>query len=122
MCYRVVYLDKLVIEFRLDYAINLLIISICWIVFYAVVGNYNDIYRKSRLKEITQIFLVTLIGVTIIFFAVLLDDFIVNYKQYYSSFIALFCFHFIITSSFRFLLTTRTAFRIHNNIYSRYSI
>ena len=66
MCYRVVYLDKLVIEFRLDYAINLLIISICWIVFYAVVGNYNDIYRKSRLKEITQIFLVTLIGVTII--------------------------------------------------------
>tara|TARA_B100001063_G_scaffold243271_1_gene273558 strand:- start:891 stop:2291 length:1401 start_codon:yes stop_codon:yes gene_type:complete len=116
MCYRVVYLDKLVIEFRLDYAINLLIISICWIVFYAVVGNYNDIYRKSRLKEITQIFLVTLIGVTIIFFAVLLDDFIVNYKQYYSSFIALFCFHFIITSSFRFLLTTRTAFRIHNKI------
>lgn len=116
MYYRIVYLDKSVFDLKADHFINLLIISLCWIIFYALVGNYNTIYRKSRLKEITQIFLVTLIGVTIIFFAVLLDDFIINYKQYYSSFIALFCFHFIITSTFRFLLTTRTARRIHNKI------
>ena len=116
MYYRIVYLDKSVFELKVDHFINLLIISFCWIIFYTLVGNYNDIYRKSRLKELTQIFLVTLIGVTIIFFAVLLDDFIVNYKQYYSSFIALFCFHFIITSTFRFLLTSRTARRIHNKI------
>lgn len=116
MYYRIVYLDKYIFELKVEHIFNLLIISLCWVIFYALVGNYNDIYRKSRLKEITQIFLVTLIGVTIIFFAVLLDDFIVNYKQYYSSFIALFCFHFIITSTFRFLLTTLTARRIHNKI------
>ena len=92
------------------------IISICWLTFYSLLGQYNDIYRKSRLKEISQIFMATLVGVTIIFFAVLLDDFIINYKQYYTSFIALFCFHFVITSFFRFLLTTRTALRIHNKV------
>jgi exopolysaccharide biosynthesis polyprenyl glycosylphosphotransferase len=116
MYYRLVYLENIVFEIKSDYIINGFFISLCWVSFYALIGNYNDIYRKSRLKEITQIFLVTLIGVTIIFFAVLIDDFIVNYKHYYSSFFALFCFHFIITSLLRFLLTTRTAVRIHNKV------
>ena len=113
MYYRIVYLDNSVFKFRDEHFIHLAIISVCWVIFYSLAGNYNDIYRKSRLKEITQIFVVTLIGVTIIFFAVLLDDFIVDYKQYYSSFLALFCFHFCITSILRFALTTRTALRVH---------
>lgn len=116
MYYRIEYLDGSTFNFTKDHFINLAIISICWVFFYSLVGNYNDIYRKSRLKEISQIFVVTLIGVTIIFFAVLLDDFIVNYKHYYSSFLALFCFHFGITSVLRFTLTTRTALRVHKKI------
>ena len=92
------------------------IISLCWVILYSLLGHYNAIYRKSRLKEISQIFLATIIGVIIIFFGILLDDLIINYKQYYTSFIALFCFHFIITSIFRFLLTTRTALRIHKKV------
>ena len=116
MYYRVVYLDESVFELKTEYIINMSIISLCWLIFYSLLGQYNAIYRKSRLKEITQIFMATLVGVTIIFFAVLLDDFIINYKQYYTSFIVLFCFHFVITSLFRFLLTTRTAIRIHNKV------
>ena len=116
MYYRVVYLDESVFVLKPEYILNMSIISICWLIFYSLLGQYNDIYRKSRLKEISQILMATLIGVTVIFFAVLLDDFIINYKQYYTSFIALFCFHFVITSFFRFLLTTRTALRIHNKV------
>jgi len=114
--YRLVYLDKSVFVLKPEYILNISIISICWLIFYSLLGQYNAIYRKSRLKEIIQIFIATLIGVTVIFFAVLLDDFIINYKQYYTSFIVLFCFHFVITSFFRFLLTTRTALRIHNKV------
>lgn len=116
MYYRVVYLDESIFVLKPEYILNMSIISICWLTFYSLLGQYNAIYRKSRLKEISQIFMATLVGVTIIFFAVLLDDFIINYKQYYTSFIALFCFHFIITSFFRFLLTTRNALRIHNKV------
>ena len=58
----------------------MLIISLCWITLYSILGHYNAIYRKSRLKEISQIFLASIIGVTIIFFGVLLDDSI-NYEQ-----------------------------------------
>ena len=114
--YRVVYLDESFFTLKPEYIFNMSIISLCWLIFYSLLGQYNTIYRKSRLKEISQIFMATLVGVTVIFFAVLLDDFIINYKQYYTSFIILFCFHFIITSFFRFLLTTRTALRIHNKI------
>ena len=116
MYYRVVYLDESVFVLKPEYILNMSIISICWLIFYSLLGQYNAIYRKSRLKEVSQIFMATLVGVTVIFFAVLLDDFIINYKQYYTSFIALFCFHFVITSFFRFLLTTRTALRIHNKV------
>ena len=114
--YRVVYLDESFFTLKSEYIFNMSIISLCWLIFYSLLGQYNAIYRKSSLKEISQIFMATLVGVTVIFFAVLLDDFIINYKQYYTSFIILFCFHFIITSFFRFLLTTRTALRIHNKI------
>ena len=114
--YRVVYLDESFFTLKPEYIFNMSIISLCWLIFYSLLGQYNAIYRKSRLKEISQIFMATLVGVTVIFFAVLLDDFIINYKQYYTSFIILFCFHFIISSFFRFLLTTRTALRIHNKI------
>ena len=116
MYYRVVYLDEFVFVLKPEYILNMSIISICWLTFYSLLGQYNAIYRKSRLKEISQIFMATLVGVTVIFFAVLLYDFIINYKQYYTSFIALFCFHFVITSFFRFILTTRTALRIHNKV------
>ena len=116
MYYRIFYLDNSTFTIKNEYILNMFIISLCWIILYSLLGHYNAIYRKSRLKEISQIFLATIIGVIIIFFGILLDDLIINYKQYYTSFIALFCFHFIITSIFRFLLTTRTALRIHNKV------
>jgi exopolysaccharide biosynthesis polyprenyl glycosylphosphotransferase len=95
---------------------GLLSINLLWFIFYLLSGSYSNIYRKSRLKELFQIFIITIIGVTIIFFAVLLDDFIVSYKQYYSSFLALFCIHFGLTSLLRSLLTSYTARKVHKKI------
>ena len=79
-------------------------------------GFYKNIYRKSRLKELGQTFSSTLLGVTILFFAVLIDDFIVTYKQYYFSYLVLFAFHFGLTSVFRLLLSSVTAYRVHNKL------
>lgn len=115
--YRTVYMENGQTFFMNEERIfGLLSINLFWFIFYLLSGSYSNIYRKSRLKELFQIFIITIIGVTIIFFAVLLDDFIVSYKQYYSSFLALFCIHFGLTSLLRFLLTSYTARKVHKKI------
>ncbi|MEQ1666655.1 MAG: sugar transferase, partial [Bdellovibrionales bacterium] len=79
-----------------------------------MVGTYNDIYRKSRLREFGQTLYVSLIGVLLIFFSLLLDDVIVSYKSYYNIFFVLFFLQFGITSTVRFFITTHTARKIKN--------
>ncbi len=94
--------------------IGISFIPLFWLVLYTLVGTYRKIYRKSRLKELGQTLLISLIGVIIIFFALILDDIITSYKSYYQSFIVLFGLHFFFTYSFRLVLTTITVRRIHN--------
>ena len=93
---------------------GVIIIPLFWLVLYIMIGSYRRIYRKSRLKELGQTLIITLIGVTIIFFVLILDDFIVTYKSYYQSFTVLFLLQFTITYSFRLTLTTRTVRKIHS--------
>lgn len=96
-----------------QYYWGLLAIPIFWILMYYLTGTYKDIYRKSRLREIGQTFLLSIIGVLIIFFTLLLDDAIVSYKNYYQSIIALFLLHFGFTAFFRVILSSITNSRIH---------
>ncbi len=95
---------------------GLIFIPIFWEILYLMTGTYRKIYRKSRLKELEQTFIISIIGVLIIFFALILDDFIITYKKYYQSFLVLFSLHFLITYSFRLIITSRTAYKIHNKI------
>lgn len=95
-----------------NFYLGITVLPIAWVAVYALAGTYNDIYRKSRLREIGQTLYISLIGVLIIFFSLLLDDVIVSYKSYYSIFSILFMLHFGITSTFRFMITTYTARRI----------
>jgi exopolysaccharide biosynthesis polyprenyl glycosylphosphotransferase len=96
--------------------LGLFFIPLFWFAFYLLLGTYKNIYRKSRLKEFGQTFIITLIGVLIIFFTLILDDVILVYKDYYLSFLVLFGLHFFLTSLFRFLLSSITAYKIHNRI------
>lgn len=96
--------------------LGLIVIPIFWLTLYTLIGTYKGIYRKSRLKELGQTLLLTVIGVTIIFFSVLLDDDVQSYKDYYLSFFILFVLHFGITFFFRLILTSITAYRIRHRI------
>lgn len=95
-----------------NFFLGITLLPILWVVVYALMGTYNDIYRKSRLKEFGQTFIVALIGCLIIFFTLLLDDTIISYKSYYSSFVTLFFLQFGITFTSRFIITTVTARKI----------
>ena len=89
-------------------------ITLFWLLLYFLSGYYKNVYRKSRLIELGQTLLQTLVGVLVIFFVAILDDFIPSYKNYYSSISILFVLHFITTYMFRFVFTSHTVNKIHN--------
>lgn len=79
-----------------------LVIGAFWLVLYALLGEYRDIFRKSRLAEIIGLARVSIIGALVIFFAFLLDDEGVNnYRLYYKTISAYFLLHFFITAVLR---------------------
>jgi exopolysaccharide biosynthesis polyprenyl glycosylphosphotransferase len=102
------------LELSERFYLGLIFIPIFWLLLYAIMGSYRDVYRKSRLRELGQTLVSTLIGVIILFFALILDDVTVSYRTYYQSFFALLGLHFILTFTVRFLLTTTTVKRVHN--------
>ena len=110
------YGEEIPVEFSARFYIGLVVVPLFWLSLYIIQGTYSNIYRKSRLKELGQTLLTTLIGVIIIFFALILDDEINTYKSYYQSFAVLLFLHFFLTYTFRVILTTRTAHRVHNRI------
>lgn len=92
---------------------GLLLVPIYWLLLYAMTGQYNAIYRRHRLKEISQTLWTTTVGVVPLFFVLLLNDEISSYHDYYQSLIVLFAAHFIGTVTLRLILSTRTVKRIH---------
>ena len=94
--------------------LGVIIIPICWLMLHAVTDAYEKVYQKSRLKELGQTFFITLLGVVVLFFVVILDDEVVSYKSYYQSFIALFTLQFLITYIPRLIITTTVISRIRS--------
>jgi exopolysaccharide biosynthesis polyprenyl glycosylphosphotransferase len=92
--------------------VGLIAIPLLWLGLYALWGAYRDVYRKSRLKELGHTLVTSLLGVTVLFFALILDDEILDHTTYYESFAVLFGLHFGITFLFRFILYTVTAGKV----------
>jgi len=79
-----------------------LMIAAFWTALYALVGEYRDIFRKSRLSEVIRLGRVSLLGTLVIFFALLLDDQgVSNYHAYYKTFASYYLLHFSITAVLR---------------------
>ncbi|NOX47698.1 MAG: sugar transferase [Chlorobi bacterium] len=96
--------------------LGIAVIPFFWLTLYIIIGTYRKIYRKSRLKELGQTLSITFIGVIFIFFSVILDDIYVSYREYYKSFLFLLAVHFIVTYSFRLVITSSTIRKIHRRL------
>lgn len=96
--------------------IGLAVIPLLWLIFYMLIGTYRKILRKARLREFGITVLTTVIGVTVIFFSLILDDVIITNRTYLQFYFTLFFFHLFFTASFRFFLTSRTAYKIHHKL------
>ncbi|MFT5336240.1 MAG: exopolysaccharide biosynthesis polyprenyl glycosylphosphotransferase [Sphingobacteriales bacterium] len=96
-----------------NYLYGIIFVPIFWISLFGFSGHYNKIFRRHRLKELSQVLFSTAIGVILLFFAILLDDQLASYTNYYKTFLFLFGVQFSISFFFRFLLTNSTVKRVH---------
>ncbi len=101
------------VAFDTNYWSGLVLIPVFWCGLYVVIGGYTDILRRFRIKELGQTLLISFIGTLVIFFVLLLDDTVANFRYYYRSFGVLFGLHFLLNFILRFILTSRTVRRVH---------
>jgi FlaA1/EpsC-like NDP-sugar epimerase len=100
------------VDFNKQFLYGIILLPLSWITLYAIVGAYKNVYRKSRLREVGQTLWLSILGVLIIFFALLLDDTVINYRTYYRTFFTLFSLHFFITVTIRLILSTQIIHRL----------
>ena len=118
--FRKLYIEPLKFGYEIPISISskfllgLSAIPLSWIALYFLTGYYRDVLRKSRLEDVIVTFSQTLIGVFIIFFFLILDDYVSSYKNYYLLFSVLFILHFVLTLIARWILTTISVSNINN--------
>jgi exopolysaccharide biosynthesis polyprenyl glycosylphosphotransferase len=93
--------------------LSVIILPSVWVLVYYLSGSYNNVLRKSRINEFVQTLATSIIGVTVLFFVLLLDDSVVSYRLYYKLYFVLFTSHFLITATARMILSTTTNRKIH---------
>ncbi|MEQ1744986.1 MAG: sugar transferase [Saprospiraceae bacterium] len=89
-----------------------IIIPIGWVLLYAIFDHYTDIYRLSRLATLSRTFFLSFLGILFLFFSLILDDVVRDYRTYYQSFLTLFSLHFLLTALARMVLLTRASRRL----------
>lgn len=104
------------IRFSPDYKfyLGLIFFTLFWVSMFGLVGLYHDPYRKSRLREFGVSLTITIIGTIVLFFVLLIDDYVIAYQNYYKILLAMFLLVFGLTYIPRLILTTQTIHRIHN--------
>lgn len=104
------------LDFGQQFYTGLIAVPLFWLFLYYLAGTYKGVYGKSRLRELGQTLFISLIGVVVIFFVLLLDDTVVSYKNYYQTFLALLTLHFTLTFTVRFIITSIANHKIHRRI------
>ncbi len=78
---------------------NAAIIASFWTLLYALTGQYREVFRKSRVKEILNLIQISFFGGTIIFFVLLLDDEgVYNYQAYSKTIATYLLVHFFLSA------------------------
>jgi len=112
--YRVTQIENSELIFKGSFYKGLIFIPLFWIFLYTLQGTYRKVHRGYRLKTVKLTFYGTTIGTIIVFFGLLLNDYVYSYTQFYSIILVLFSLHFFITLIPRFIITTILVKRIHN--------
>lgn len=96
----------------LNFYLGTLLVPFGWTFLYGIFDHHTDVYRMSRLTVLVRTFFLSLFGVMFLFFTLVLDDVVHDYRTYYRSFLVLFSLHFVLTTISRMVLLTRASRRL----------
>ncbi|MFM7301184.1 MAG: nucleoside-diphosphate sugar epimerase/dehydratase [Crocinitomicaceae bacterium] len=85
---------------------GMLILPILWLLFYFIQGTYYEVRRLFRIKIFNLTTTASVFGSIVLFFALLLDDEVRSYNDYYQLFLLLFLIHYSCTLVPRIFLVT----------------
>lgn len=80
---------------------GLILVPIMWMLAYVIFDHYSEVYRLSRISTFNRTAVISLFGVLILFFTILMDDIVLDYVSYIKPFVILFSLHFGLTVLFR---------------------
>ena len=82
-----------------NFWLGITLVPLGWVILYTLVGSYRSLYKKSKLQEITTVFICSLIGAAFLYFAIILNDIQedTSYKYYYTAFFTLLGIHLLLT-------------------------
>jgi len=113
---RKVIMEKVPFDWSLlndaNYYYGIILIPAGWMFLYIVIDSYKDIYRISRMNMLYQTFVISAIGVLILFFGLLLNDWIPRYQAYYWLLASLFALHYGITVFVRLSILTYAKYQL----------
>ena len=92
--------------------LGLMVIPLCWMIFYSLFDKYTDIYRYSRFATFRRTLALSLVGSLFLFFTVMVDDTVFSHTHYVVPFFILFALHFILTVGARIILLTWAKMRL----------
>src|SRR5687768_1464803 len=111
--YRVTEIENTPLTYKGSFYTGIIAIPLCWLFLYTVQGTYQNVQRNYRLKTVKQTFFGSLLGTILVFLALILNDYVYSYTQFYLILGVLFTLHFFTTLIPRFILTTIHVKRIH---------
>ena len=87
--------------------LGIILVPAGWVIFYALVGAYHSLYKKSSLQELITTFICSLIGVSALYFIIILNDIKYvtdDFRYYYAAYFSLLGIHFFFTISGRWII------------------
>lgn len=94
--------------------LGLSLIPAGWMIFYGLTGAYHSLYKKSRLNEFSGTFICSLIGCTVLFFAIVINDPQTDYRYYYKAYFIFLFAHLLITWLGRSIILTVSKKQLSN--------
>ena len=95
-----------------NFWLGITLVPLGWVILYTLVGSYHSLYKKSKLQELTTVFICSLIGTAFLYFTIILNDIQEEnstYKYYYIAFFSLLGIHFLLTGIGRVIILNITA-------------
>ena len=90
-----------------NFWLGITLVPLGWLILYTLVGSYHSLYKKSKLQELTTVFICSLIGITFLYFSIILNDIQEDnrsYKYYYIAFFTLLGIHLLLTITGRLII------------------